>query len=236
MLYIVSSPIGNPGDITFRAIDVMRQAQAVICEERREGARLLHQYQIENELIELNEHTERELVPVLVEKLKRGETLALVSDHGTPLIADPGSRLVERAIVARVPISAVPGASSLLAALVVGGLNVDRFRFYGLLPQKKDARRQTLDRLKDERETWVIFDAPYRLTAVLADLMGSLGADRRLVVACDLTMPNENIVRGTASKVVSHFEQHPFKGEYVIVVAGKEKTAPRRTRAQGRSF
>lgn len=221
MLYIVSTPIGNPEDITLRALDILRRAQAVICEERRQGARLLHHYQIESELIELNEHTERQVVPTLVERLTRGDMLALISDHGTPLLADPGSRLLDCALTARVPVSAVPGASSLLAALVVSGLPVERFQFFGLLPAKREARQQALERLKAVRDTWVIFDAPYRLAPLLADLRRTLGADRRIVLACNLTMPDENIVRGTLGKVVAHFEQHPFKGEYVVVVSGK---------------
>ncbi|MBI4786190.1 MAG: 16S rRNA (cytidine(1402)-2'-O)-methyltransferase [Chloroflexi bacterium] len=222
MLYIVSTPVGNPDDITLRALDVLRQADAVICEERREGARLLRQYQIENELVELNEHTERERVPALIERLQRGETLALISDHGTPLLADPGSRLVEQAVQKQIRVSAVPGASSLLAALVVSGLPMARFRFVGLLPAKKDERLQALRRLKEERDTWVIFDAPYRLPALLADLQQALGPQRAMVVTCDLTMPTEKIVRGTTGDVVSHFQKNPFKGEFVIVVQGKK--------------
>ncbi len=221
MLYIVSTPIGNPDDITLRALRVLREANAVICEERRAGGRLLHQYQIENEIIDLNEHTERERIPELIARLKNGETLALISDHGTPLLNDPGERLVERAIAAGIPTTAVPGASSLLAALVVSGLPMDRFRFVGLLPVKKDTRRAALAKLRDERETWVVLDAPYRLNALLEDLRGALGAERRLVVACDLTMPTEKVVRGTASQALEHFYKNPFKGEFTIVIAGK---------------
>lgn len=221
MLYIVSTPIGNPDDITLRALRVMREANAVICEERREGARRLKHYQIENTLIDLNEHTEPALTPELLERLKRGETLALISDHGTPLLADPGGRLVERALAAGIPVSAVPGASSLLAALVVSGLPLEHFRFVGMLPARTTARRAALAKLRDERDTWVVFDTPYRLSALLEDLRGALGAERRIVVACNLTMPDENIVRGTTQHVVQHFQQHPFKGEFVIVIAGK---------------
>jgi 16S rRNA (cytidine1402-2'-O)-methyltransferase len=223
MLYIISTPIGNPEDITLHALRVLREANAVICEERREGARLLHAYQIENEIVDLNEHTERVRVPELLEHLQRGENLALISDHGTPLLADPGGRLVERAIAANIPVTAVPGASALLAALVVSGLPMARFRFVGLLPAKKDARRAELRRLKDEPDTWVVFDAPYRLTALLADLHDVLGAQHKIAIACNLTMPSETIVRGTVAQVVEHFQRHPFKSEFAIVVAGSEK-------------
>ncbi|MBI5303181.1 MAG: 16S rRNA (cytidine(1402)-2'-O)-methyltransferase [Chloroflexi bacterium] len=223
MLSIVSTPIGNPDDMTLRALRVLREVNAVICEERRDGARLLKHYQIENTLLELNEHTERAIVPELIERLERGEHLALISDHGTPLLADPGGRLVARAIQARVPVTAVPGASSALAALVVSGLPMDRFRFVGMLPVKKEARRAELRRLKDERETWVVLDAPYRLAPLLADLRDALGAERYVTVACELTTANENIVRGTLREIVAYFEKKPFKGEFALVVAGNPK-------------
>ena len=221
MLSIISTPIGNPDDITLRALRVLREANAVLCEETRTGARLLRQYDIKNEIIDLNEHTERERVPELMERLKCGQHLALISDHGTPLLADPGARLVERAIAANMPVTAVPGASSVLAALVVSGLPMQRFRFVGMLSAKKETRRAELARLKAERETWVVLDAPYRLNALLADLRGALGEARQIVVACELTMPGEHIVRGAQGQVVAHFEKNPFKGEFVIVVAGK---------------
>jgi 16S rRNA (cytidine1402-2'-O)-methyltransferase len=221
MLHIVSTPIGNPDDITLRALRVLREANAVICEERRAGGRLLTHYQLQKELIELNEHTERERIPELITRLKRGETLALISDHGTPLLDDPGGRLVERAIAVDIPVTAVPGASSLLSALVVSGLPMERFRFVGLLPAKKDARRAALTKLRDERETWLVLDAPYRLNALLEDLRGALGSERKMVVACELTMPTEKVVRGTTSQIVKHFRENPFKGEFTIVIAGK---------------
>src|SRR5512142_951824 len=175
MLYIVSTPIGNPEDITLRALRILREANAIICEERREGARLVRHLKIENEIIDLNEHTEHTRVPELIKRLQRGDTLALISDHGTPLLADPGARLVRQAIEQQLDVSAVPGASSLLAALVVSGLAMERFRFVGMLPVKKDERQQTLRRLREERDTWVIFDAPYRLSTLLADLELCLG-------------------------------------------------------------
>lgn len=227
MLSLVSTPIGNPDDITLRALRVLREAHAVICEERRHGARLLKIYQIENTLIELNEHTERAVVPELLTRLRAGDHLALISDHGTPLLADPGARLVARALAERLPVTAVPGASSVLAALVVSGLPMDTFRFVGMLPVKTDARRAALRRLKDERATWVALDAPYRLAPVLADLREMIGAERRAVVACELTTPNEMVVRGNLGEIVTFFEQHPFKGEFVIIVAGNPHFANR---------
>jgi 16S rRNA (cytidine1402-2'-O)-methyltransferase len=221
MLFIVSTPIGNRDDITLRAQRVLREANAVICEERGTGGRILHDYKIENELLDLNEHNERERIPELIDRLKNGETLALISDHGTPLLADPGGQLVRRAIAEGIAVSAAPGPSALLAALVVAGLAVQRFRFVGLLPAKTADRRAELNRLRDEPDTWAVMDAPYRLQQVLTDLLAAVGPARRIAVACNLTMPEEQIVRGTAGLVVEQFRSTPFKGEFVIVVEGK---------------
>ena len=216
MLIVVSTPIGHPEDITLQARRVLRDADAVICEELRAGSRLLRSQQIENALLDLNEHNERERIPELIERLKRGETLALISDHGTPLLADPGGRLVRRAIAEEIPVTAAPGASALLAALVVAGIPLERFRFVGLLPAKTEARRQELARLRDEPETWVALDAPYRLQPLLSELLTALGPQRRIAIACDL-MPSERIVRGRAGRVVEHLRDRPFKGEFVVV-------------------
>lgn len=227
MLYLVSTPIGNPDDITLRALRVLREANAVICEEPREGARLLRRYKIDaaRELVALNEHTEAARTPELLARLRAGQTLALISDHGTPLLNDPGGRLVQGALAENLPVRAVPGASALLAALVVSGLPLERFRFVGFLPAKQAARRAALARLRAERDTWVLFDAPYRLNAVLTDLRAALEPSRRVVVACNLTLPDETIVRGTLAQVCAYLAKNPFKGEYVIVIAGKEKHA-----------
>lgn len=227
MLYLVSTPIGNPDDITLRALRVLREANAVICEEPREGARLLRHYKIDasRELVALNEHTERTRVSELIARLHGGQTLALISDHGTPLLNDPGGRLVQRALAENIPVSAVPGASALLAALVVSGLPLERFRFVGFLPAKKEARRAALAQLRAERDTWVIFDAPYRLGAVLTDLNRALEPDRQVVVACNLTTPEENIVRGKMFQVFDRFQKNPFKGEYTIIIAGKNRNS-----------
>jgi 16S rRNA (cytidine1402-2'-O)-methyltransferase len=233
MLSIVSTPIGNPEDITLRALRVLREASAVICEERRPGARLLSAYQIQKELIELNEHTERAALPELLSRLDRGEALALISDHGTPLLADPGGRLVTRAIAQNIQVVAVPGASALLAALVVSGLPLEHFRFVGLLSAKKETRQAELARLRNERETWVALDAPYRLNALLADLRAAVEPSRQIVVACNLTMPSENVVRGTIAQVEKTFQENPFKGEFVLMVEGTKNESSHLARRAG---
>ncbi|MCL5952264.1 MAG: 16S rRNA (cytidine(1402)-2'-O)-methyltransferase [Chloroflexi bacterium] len=220
MLYIVSMPIGNPEDITLRALHVLQQVDAIVCEERREAMRLLRHYQIDPVLIDLNEHNEQVRIPELLERLEHQETLALISDHGTPLLADPGTRWVAQVIQRRLPVSPVPGTSSLLAALVVSGLPMDRFRFVGLLPAKKPERLAALARLKREPDTCVVLEVPYRLAPLLTDLNAVLGSARRIAVGCDLTMPTEQVIRGTTQNVLEYFLKHPFKGEFVIVIDG----------------
>src|SRR5512143_1732715 len=219
-LYIVSTPIGNTHDIGARALQVLRGADVIVCEERAEGERLLKRHGIGGAPVELNEHNERERTPELAAELRRGKSLALVSDAGTPLLHDPGRALVEAAWRAGARVTAVPGASSLLAALVVSGLPMDQFRYAGMLPPKREARREAIHALAGERMTLVLLDAPYRLAAVLGDLLEIIGAARPAVIACNLTMPGEQVVRGTLGSIAEHFRRAPFKGEYVIIIAG----------------
>ena len=219
-LFIVSTPIGDPDDISARVLRVLGAADLVVCEERAEGERLLKRHGIHNALIELNEHNEAAQTAELAEALKQGKTLALVSDAGTPLLHDPGAGLAQAAIRMGARVTAVPGASAVLAALVVSGLPMSEFRYRGMLPAKREDRKTAIAALRGERATCVLLDAPYRLNAVLADLLDGLGAARRIVVACNLTMPDERVVRGTLADVAARFREKPFKGEYVIVIAG----------------
>jgi len=219
----VATPIGHPDDISPRALEVLRKADLVVCEELKEGRRLLHRYGISRPLVDLNEHNEAERTPELVSRLARGESLALISDAGTPLLADPGRGLVEGAYRVGARVTAVPGPSALLAALVVSGLPMERFRFVGLLPRKREERRRALKALRDDPDTLVLYEAPYRLLPLLEDLTAILGKSRCIVVACNLTMPSEMVVRGPAGEVLKHFREHPFKGEFVVVVEGKRR-------------
>lgn len=219
-LYIVSTPIGQPDDISPRAVRALADADWVVCEEVREGGRLLKRHGINKLLVDLNEHNEKARTPELVEELKQGKVLALISDAGTPVFYDPGYALVTEAYKIGVKVIVVPGASSLMAALVVSGLPINQFRFLGMLPTKHEARRKALKILQKEPTTAVMLDAPYRLHAVLEDILAVLGKERHIVVACDLTMPTEQVVRGTVLQVFEHFRLRPFKGEYVILVAG----------------
>jgi 16S rRNA (cytidine1402-2'-O)-methyltransferase len=217
---VVSTPIGNPDDLTLRARRVLGEVDIVIVEERRAGSTLLKQLGIMRSLVELNEHSTPEETGALVEELRGGANLALISDHGTPLVQDPGHDLVRAAIRAGARVEPVPGASSILAALVASGLPAPRFRFVGQLPPKAEARQQALVDLAAATETLVLVDAPYRLSPLLRALSETLGGERRAVVAQNLTMPDERFDRGTLQELVNRFTQVPFKGEFVIVVEG----------------
>jgi 16S rRNA (cytidine1402-2'-O)-methyltransferase len=224
ILYVVATPIGNLQDLTPRARRVLSEADAVICETRRAGSTLLGQLQITKPLYELNEHSRAGDVDALCARLRAGETLALISDHGTPLLQDPGADLVGAAIRAGIRVVPIPGASSILAALVASGIPAARFRFVGLLPPKRAPRAQTLQHLRPARETLILLDAPYRLMPLLNALREALGDNRRAAVACNLTMPDENFVRGALSEIVDYFTKRPFKGEFVVIVEGNRET------------
>ncbi len=223
ILYVVSTPIGNPLDLTLRAKRILAGVDTVVCEEQRVGSTLLAHYGLTKPLVELNEHTQEEQVPVLVEQLVRGENLALISDHGTPLVADPGAGLVNQASAASVRSVPVPGASSVIAALVASGLPASRFRFLGQLPPKTELRQRALERYRDLPETLVLLEAPYRLLQVLSSIKQAWGGERRMAVVCNLTMSDERIVRGTVADVIKVFERDPFKGEFVLVVEGSPR-------------
>ncbi|MGE5140786.1 MAG: SAM-dependent methyltransferase, partial [Rudaea sp.] len=190
-LYLVSTPIGNPEDLTLRGRRVLEQADVIICEEARTGSTLLHHYGLVRPLVELNEHTEESETPTLLERLVKGESMTLISDHGTPLLEDPGAALVRGAISSGIPIVPVPGASAVTAAVVASGLPANRFRFLGRLPQKAEARRRALSAHRETRETLVLLDAPYRLMPLLRSLALALGQERRSAVACNLTTDSE---------------------------------------------
>jgi 16S rRNA (cytidine1402-2'-O)-methyltransferase len=219
-LYLAATPIGNFQDLTLRAHRVLSEVDAVVCEERRIGSTLLSHYKIEKPLLELNEHSEVAQVPELIRRLKEGESLALISDHGTPLLADPGATLVAQALAAGIRVEPIPGASSIVAALVASGLPSVRFRFQSQLPRKKDARGRALRKLKEVNDSVVLLDAPYRLLPLLQSVNDELGEARQVAVACELTMPDERFVRGPVGDVIQEFRRRPFKGEFVLVIGG----------------
>lgn len=217
-LSIVAIPIGHPDDITLRAIETLRQADAIICEEIKEASTLLKRLEITGkELISLNEHNEIELVPTLLMRLvQTNEHMALISDCGTPVFSDPGSALIGQAANYGIKVTPVPGASSLMAALSVLGFKPDRFVYGGFLPRDADVRRRELMRLRGLRMTVVLMDTPYRMAALLDDVARTFGKGAQVTLACDLTLPKETIYRGTAGEVKQQAGQR--KAEFILII------------------
>ena len=218
LLYIVSTPIGNYEDITLRALRVLKECDFVICEEYKEARRLLSHFKIEKELFSLNEHNENEEADELIIKIKASKSAALISDCGTPLFSDPGHLLVDLAIQNRIDVIPVPGASSILAALVVSGMDFEKFYYYGWLSPKKDIRRKQLLDLRKRKETIVLMDTPYRLRTLLEDVVKLIGEKTPVVLAYELTKENEKFYRGTALSVYNIAEKEKLKGEFVLIV------------------
>jgi 16S rRNA (cytidine1402-2'-O)-methyltransferase len=227
-LYLVATPIGNLEDITLRALRVLRSADLVACEDTRHTSKLLSHYGISTATISYHEHNERERAAELGQRLQRGERIALVTDAGTPSVSDPGYRLVQRAIELGVPVVAVPGPSALIAALVSSGLPTDGFRFAGFLPAKSGARRALLQQLAAEAQTVVFYEAPHRIVESLADVVATLGPDRRIVVARELTKLHEEVLRGPAAEVLAELKRREsVKGEITLLIARAEGGAAR---------
>ena len=220
-LYLVSTPIGNRGDITLRALEVLQSADVIVCEEVKEGRRLLSSYDLTREVIPLNEHNEEEQTEAIVEMVAAGKHVALISDAGSPLIADPGTRLVQRCIELKMPVTSLPGADSITPALQLSGFTVDSYVYVGWLSPKKEIRRKQLKELRHEKRLLVILEAPYRIKALLRDVSQILGRDRRAAVAFDLTTNKETVYRDTLGALTAYFERNPRKGEFVIIIAGE---------------
>lgn len=225
-LFLVSTPIGNLSDMTRRALDVLRTADVVFAEDTRRTAVLLRHYDIEARLISAHEHNEAARARLVVELLTEGRNVAMVSDAGTPLLSDPGARVVRAALDAGFDVVPIPGPSALLAALVASGLPADRFTFYGFLPRKGGARQALLDEIARSRHTAVIYEAPQRLSALLADLAAAAGGGRRVAIARELTKMHEEIVRLPLAEAVEAFEEREVRGEIVVVLEGAPEAAP----------
>jgi 16S rRNA (cytidine1402-2'-O)-methyltransferase len=221
-LYVVSTPIGHMGDFSFRAVETLQQVSAVLAEDTRHTANLMKRYEIGTPLVAHHEHNEAKTTPRLVERLLNGESLALVSDAGTPLLSDPGARLVRAAIDAGIAVSPIPGASALLSALVASGLDVDRFTFYGFLARKGADRRSAIDEIVRSRHSSVVYESPNRLGETLAELANAGAADRATVVARELTKRYEETRRGTVSELAAYYTDATPRGEIVIVIAGAD--------------
>jgi 16S rRNA (cytidine1402-2'-O)-methyltransferase len=225
-LHLVATPIGNLGDITLRALWVLRSVDRILCEDTRVTARLLAHFGIDKRLDPYHDHNADRVRPVVLAALKRGETLALVSDAGTPLVSDPGYKLVREAIAEGLPVTAAPGPSAALTALVLSGLPPDAFLFAGFLPPRSTARRNALAGWRSIAATLVFFEGPSRLAGCLADMADVLG-DRPAAIARELTKRHQEMRRGTLMELGAHFRTAPApRGEIVIVVGPPLTPAP----------
>ena len=221
-LFVVSTPIGNLGDLSARGVETLRTVDAILAEDTRHTRALLHHFEIHTPLEAHHEHNEAVTTPSLVSRLQMGARLALVSDAGTPLLSDPGARLVHAAVVGGVPVVPVPGASALLAALVGAALPADRFTFFGFAPRKGPERRAMLADIVDLRHTAVLYEAPSRVGDTLGELAAAGAAGQPAVVARELTKHYEEFRRGTVGELAVFYTQTPPRGEVVIVVQGGE--------------
>ncbi len=221
MLYIVPTPVGNMEDMTLRAIRILKEADVVLAEDTRTSGILLKHFDIKNRLMSHHKFNEHGTSASIVERLKAGETAALISDAGTPGISDPGFFLIREAVNAGITVQCLPGATAFVPALVSSGLPCDRFCFEGFLPQKK-GRATRLASLKDETRTMIFYESPYRVVKTLRQIAEVFGADRQASACREISKIHEESVRGTLDEVAAHFEENEPRGEFVIIVAGKE--------------
>jgi len=219
MLYVVATPIGNLGDITLRAIEVLKDVDVVAAEDTRHSGLLLKHFEIKKPFVSYHEYNEAARTAELVERLDRGEKVALITDAGTPGLSDPGQRLIRECIKRKLPFTIVPGPSSILTALVGSGFSTDKFSFRGFLPVKSGQRERELRAAAQREETAIFFESPYRLAKTLAACIGIM-SDRQLCVARELTKKFEEFRRGTAAELLAHYQAHPPKGEIVLLISG----------------
>lgn len=218
-LYIVSTPIGNLEDITLRALDTLKKVDYIACEDTEHSLKLLNYYEIKKPLISYWSEKEKVRAEEIIQKIKAGHNVALITDAGTPGISDPGAVIISRAIEEDIEIIPVPGPTALIAALSISGLNTEEFTFIGFLPVKQTQRRKKLLELSSERRTLVFYEAPHRILQSLDDMLEVFG-DRRICVARELTKMFEEVQRGRLSEVLERLEESKIAGEYVIVIEG----------------
>ena len=223
MLYLVPTPVGNLDDITLRALKVLQEVDLILAEDTRTSGQLLKHFDIHRPMLSYHKFNEHQTVAHIVERLLAGESVAVVSDAGTPGISDPGFLVAREAARAGVEVSCLPGATAFVPALVASGLPCDKFCFEGFLPQKK-GRQTRLMQLADEPRTIVFYESPHRVVKALQQFVEVFGADRPVAVCREISKLHEEIVRGTMAEALAHFTANDPRGEFVIVVAGKEKS------------
>jgi len=219
-LTMVPTPVGNLGDITFRAVDILKAVDVILAEDTRNTGQLLKHLEVRKPLQSYHMHNEHKSVEKIIERMKEGVTFALVSDAGTPAISDPGFLLVREVIAAGLSVQSLPGATAFVPALVNSGLPADRFTFEGFLPHKK-GRKTRIDQLAEETRTMIFYESMHRLIKTLNQLSEVLGSDRQASVSREITKLHEETVRGTLKEIANYYESNPLKGELVLVVAGK---------------
>ena len=220
MLTIVPTPIGNLSDITFRALEALKQADIIVCEDTRQTQKLLQHYGIVKQLLSYHDHSSPQKTAGIVALLKEGKNLALVSDSGMPLVSDPGFQVVHAALADGLPLEVLPGPSAVTMALVLSGLPTDSFSFFGFLSNKGQRRRHELQALEEREETLIFFESPFRIVKMLQDAFEVFG-DREAAVARELTKKFEEVLRGNLSEIIRDMTQKPRKGEMVALVSGK---------------
>ena len=219
-LYIVATPIGNLEDITLRALRVLKEVDLIAAEDTRQTLKLLNHYEINKPLISYHRHNEETKSEILIEKLRNGENIALVSDAGTPGICDPGEEVIKKAIEDNIEVIPIPGACAMINALIVSGISTKEFEFLGFLPLNKKLRRQKLKEIENSSKTIIIYEAPHHLRATLQELFAALG-DRRLTICRELTKIHESAMQFTLSEAIYYYEQNAPKCEYVLVIEGR---------------
>ena len=224
MLYLCATPIGNLGDITYRAVEMLRTADVIAAEDTRHTRGLLAHYDIHTPMTSYHEHNKEEKGVELIARMRAGETVVCVSDAGLPGIADPGGDLARRAIAEGIPVTPLPGANAALSALICAGLPLEGFTFVGFLPRKEKKRRELLARIAAYPETLIFYEAPHRLRETLAALAAAFGAERQACAARELTKKFEELRRMTLGDLLAHYRENEPRGEFVLIVAGADES------------
>lgn len=221
-LFLVPTPIGNLKDITLRALEVLKSVDVIAAEDTRQSLKLLNHFEIKKSLISYHQHNEQGKSEEIIDRLERGENIALVTDAGTPGISDPGAIIVSRCIEKQIPFEVLPGATAITTALVYSGLDTTKFIFRGFIPRETKERKILLEEIKDVKESIIIYESPHRLLSTLDLIYNNLG-NRKIAVCRELTKLHEEIVRGSIDEVIKTFKERTIKGEFVLVIEGKQQ-------------
>ncbi len=225
ILYVCGTPIGNLEDVSIRLLKTLRAVDIIACEDTRHTLKLLNRYKIKNRLLSYHEHSSNDREDYLIEELKKGQNIALVSDAGMPGISDPGEKLVKKAIEAGISVDVIPGPSACIAALAISGLDSTAFVFVGFLPNRRKPRLEALQALHSETRTVIFYEAPHRLLDTLLDIQQIMGEEQPLAIGRELTKQYQEMQRGLVAELLSYYEKHPPRGEICILLPGRQKDA-----------